>query len=50
LQSNTSVDSPGTWLPVTAPISVVGGQNQVTVSSATGIKFYRLVMTTDGPL
>ena len=46
LQSNNTVDSPGTWQNVTAPVSVVGNQNQVTVSSATAAKFYRLVTVT----
>lgn len=41
LQQNSDLGT-SNWLPVTAPVTIVNGQNQVTVSTASGIKFYRL--------
>ena len=43
LQGTTALNG-GSWVDIAAPVTVVGGQNQVVVSSATGIQFYRLVL------
>lgn len=32
------------WVPVTNPVDLVGGQNQVTISPLTGTHYYRLVL------
>jgi hypothetical protein len=41
LQQNSDLGTTN-WQAVTAPVNVVNGQNQVTVSTAGGMKFYRL--------
>ncbi len=43
LQQNTSLTGGG-WANVTNPISVVNGQNQVSVTPAAGNRFYRLTL------
>jgi hypothetical protein len=43
LQGKPSLTA-GSWADIAAPVNVVGGQNQVVVSPATGIEFYRLVL------
>ncbi len=42
LQSNTNINNPAGWVTVGAPVTVVNGQNQVTVPAAAGQVFYRL--------
>jgi hypothetical protein len=44
LQSNTDLSAAGGWQPVNAPVSQVGGQNQVSLTTSTGTAFYRLVL------
>lgn len=42
LQENPDL-SIGSWADSTRPVTVVGGQNQVTISTATGAAFFRLI-------
>jgi len=42
LQSTTSLSAP--WQNVTAPVTAVGGQYQVTVPVSAGVQFYRLIL------
>jgi len=46
LQSKASLadTNPADWVNVSAPVSVVGGQIQVTVTPITGMKYYRLIL------
>ncbi len=43
LESNTAINSPGTWTIVATPPVIVGGQNQVTLPVTPGPMYYRLV-------
>lgn len=42
LENTTTLRSPASWLPVTNPVSVVGGQNAVGVTPSAPSAFYRL--------
>jgi hypothetical protein len=44
LQSNTDLSASGGWQPVSLPVTQVGGQNQVSITTGTGSTFYRLVL------
>jgi len=43
LESNTAINSPGTWTIVATPPVIVGNQNIVTVPAGPGTTYYRLV-------
>jgi hypothetical protein len=44
LQQNSNLSNPGGWTTIAGPYSIVAGQYQVTVTPATGVQFYRLVV------
>jgi hypothetical protein len=44
LQQNSNLSNPGGWTTIAGPYSIASGQYQVTVTPATGVQFYRLVV------
>jgi hypothetical protein len=45
LQKNSSLSNLAGWTAVAGPYNIVGGDYQLTVAPATGVEFYRLVVT-----